>query len=212
MARQVRITASILSADFAHLQDAVDSVASADAIQIDVMDGHFVPAISFGVPVVKSIKTKLPLDIHLMVTNPSDRIAEFLALRASIITFHVEAPMKPNDRAALIETIRAGGAKAGIAINPGTSIDAIDDILDAVDLVLVMSVHPGFSGQEFIPDVVDKIRTLRARKPDLMIQVDGGINAVTGRKCREAGADNLVAASFIFSAKDRAKAIADLRE
>lgn len=209
---KVLVTASILSANFGHLQDDVDSVASeADWIQLDVMDGHFVPNLSFGAPVAKSLKTDLPLDAHLMVSNPADRIDEFLKIGVSHITFHAEAVKDTESRRALIEAIKKGGATAGIAINPDTPVSEIDDVLQDVDLVLVMSVHPGFSGQSFIPDVLEKVRALRAARPDLMIQMDGGIDTKTAKLAREAGANNLVAASAIFGAKDRLQAIRDIR-
>lgn len=208
----VLITPSILAADLARLQEEVASIEPyADWIQADVMDGHFVPNLSFGAPVIRCLKTKLPLDIHLMVDNPADRVQEFLDAGAKHITFHAETVRETAARMALIAAIRKGGATAGIAMNPDTPVSAIDDISSDVDLVLVMSVQPGFSGQQFIPEVLEKVRALRAKHPALMIQVDGGIDAKTAQLCREAGADNLVAASFIFDAADRAKAIALLR-
>lgn len=205
------ITPSILSADFAHLQDEVDSIATADWIQIDVMDGHFVPALSFGVSVMKTIKTKLPLDVHLMVENPADRIQECADLHVKNITFHAEAVQSRQARKELIAQIRATGATAGIAINPETPLDKIGDIIADIDLLLVMSVHPGFAGQVFIEHVLSQVRTARLAYPNLMIQMDGGINATTAAKCREAGANNLVSGSFIFKEKDRILAIESLR-
>lgn len=208
----ILITPSILAADLAHLQDEVDSVeAFADWLQVDVMDGHFAPNLSFGTPIIRNLRTKLPLDIHLMVTNPTDRIQEFLEMGVGSITFHAEAVPDHDARIALIKAIREGGAKAGIALNPETPVSAIASMLDHIDLVLVMSVNPGFSGQKFLPEVLRKVRELRKAYPDLMIQMDGGIDEETAPLCREAGATNLVAASAIFKAKDRAKAIAALR-
>jgi len=205
------ITPSILSADLTHLQDEVDSVASADWLQIDVMDGHFVDNLTFGTPLLKHLKTKLPLDIHLMVENPEDRIEEFLDIHAKHITFHAEAIEDIVSREAIIAAIRDGGATAGIALKPSSPLSIIDDIVDDVDLVLIMSVEPGFAGQSFMSEVLDKVRALRASHPSLMIQMDGGITVETAALCREAGANNLVAASAIFSASDRAKAISELR-
>lgn len=206
------IAPSILSADFRILQQEVESVEPyADWIQVDVMDGHFVPNLSFGAPVVKWVETKLPLDIHLMVENPADRVAEFLELGASHITFHAEAVKSESDRRALMQAIRDGGATVGIAINPETPLSVAEDVLGEVDLLLVMSVHPGFGGQEFIADVLEKVSAARAEYPDLMIQMDGGVDETTAPKCIEAGANNLVAGSFIFRAQDRAQAIASLR-
>lgn len=206
------IAPSILSADFGRLQDEVASIeSSADWLQIDVMDGHFVPNLSFGAPVAKWIKTRLPLDIHLMVTNPADRISEFLAIGAKHISFHAEAVPKTEDRKALIKKIRDGGATAGIAINPDTPASAIDDVLHDVDLALVMSVHPGFGGQMFIDAVLEKVKAIRAKNPGIMIQMDGGIDEKTAALARKAGANNLVAGSAIFRASDRAKAVESLR-
>lgn len=208
----VLITPSILAADLARLQEEVASIEPyADWIQADVMDGHFVPNLSFGAPVIRCLKTKLPLDIHLMVDNPANRVQEFLDAGAKHITFHAEAVQGTAERRALIAAIRKGGATAGVALNPETPVSAIDDVSTDVDLVLVMSVQPGFSGQQFIPEVLEKVRALRAKHPALMIQVDGGIDAEAAQLCRDAGADNLVAARFIFDATDRAKAIALLR-
>lgn len=209
---KIVIAPSILSADLTHLQEEVASIeAEADWLQIDVMDGHFVPNLSFGAPVLSELKTSLPLDIHLMVSNPSERIDEFLALKVHHITFHAEAVPDSSAQQDLIARIRAGGATAGIALKPATSIDALDDVVNDIDLVLIMSVEPGFGGQEFMPSVLEKVRTLRAADPHLMIQMDGGINDVTAKDCREAGANNLVAGSYIFGADDRIAAIRSLR-
>jgi ribulose-phosphate 3-epimerase len=205
------IAPSILSADFSHLQDEVESVVSADWLQIDVMDGHFVPNLSFGAPVAKWIQTKLLLDVHLMVSNPADRVSEFLKIGAKNITFHAEAVTDTVARRALIEAIRKGGATAGIALNPASPLSLIFDIVDDIDLVLIMSVNPGFGGQSFIPSVLEKVKSLRASHPSLMIQMDGGIDQTTAKLCRDAGANNLVAGSAIFGAKDRKKAIEELR-
>jgi ribulose-phosphate 3-epimerase len=212
------IAPSILSADFGRLQDDIDAIekAGADWIQIDVMDGHFVKNLSFGVPVVQWIKTRLPLDIHFMVTNPAERTADFFTLNdkgltIGNVTFHAEAVMDTAARRALIAQIRAGGATAGIALRPGTPVSAIDDIINDIDLVLVMTVEPGFGGQAFRPEALEKVRTLRAAHPDLLIQVDGGINAETAPLSRKAGANVLVAGSFLVRATDKAAAMATLR-
>lgn len=211
--RPIIIAPSILAADFGHLQDEVDSVAdSADWLQADVMDGHFVPNLSFGAPVVKCIKTDLPVDVHLMVSNPSQRIEEFLQAGAGNITFHAETIKNTEERKRIIEAIRAGGATAGIALSPETPLEDIKDVLGDIDLLLIMSVHPGFSGQSFIEDVLDKVKSARETYPDLMIQMDGGISAKTAGRCIEAGANNLVSGSFIFDAEDRTMAIKSLRE
>lgn len=204
------ITPSILSANLAKLQEEVDSVAPySDWLQVDVMDGHFVPNLSFGAQVLKAIKTDLPIDVHLMVTNPAERIDEFVEAGAAHITFHAEAVPGRADQEHLIKTIREKGCTAGIAINPESHHDSIQTM--DVDLVLCMTVHPGQGGQQFIESVLPKIRDIRLQHPDVMVQVDGGINAETGKLCREAGANNLVAGSYIFKSKDRKKAIESLR-
>jgi len=208
--KELLITPSILSADFGRLQEEVDSVAPySDWLQVDVMDGHFVPNVSFGAPVMKAIKTDLPLDVHLMVTNPAERIDEFVEAGASNITFHAEAVPSREDQQKLVARIRSKNCTAGIAINPETPLDAIQTM--NVDLILCMTVHPGHGGQNFIKDVLPKIKDLRLQHPDAMIQVDGGINAETGKLCRDAGANNLVAGSYIFKSNDRKHAIDSLR-
>lgn len=210
--RPILIAPSILSADLGRLQSEVESIEeSADWLQVDVMDGHFVRNLSFGAPVVKCLKTRLPLDIHLMVGNPEERIEEFLQLKVKHITFHAETVPETDSRRALIQAIHDGKATAGIALKPKTDLAEIDDVVAEVDLVLIMSVEPGFGGQAFMPEVLSKVKTLRSRFPDLMIQMDGGINTQTARQCIEAGADNLVAGSFIFGAPDRGGAISSLR-
>lgn len=212
MLQDIIIAPSILSADFGKLQEEVLSIEPyADWIQIDVMDGHFVPNLSFGAPIIKWIKTKLPIDVHLMVENPADRIKEFLDAGANHITFHAEAVSSLDERKQLIASIREGGATVGIAINPETPLSEAEDVLGEVDLLLVMSVHPGFGGQEFIEDVLEKVRTARKEYPELMIQIDGGVDEKTAKLCIEAGANNLVAGSFIFRTQDRRTAIASLR-
>ena len=206
------IAPSILAADFGHLQDEVASIEPyCEWLQLDVMDGHFVPNLSFGAPVGKCIKTKLLLDAHLMVTNPADRITEFAAIGCGNITFHAEVVQATKDRRALMAAIRATGATAGIALNPKTPVSAIDDVVAEIDMVLIMSVEPGFGGQSFMPETLEKVRALRVKHPNLMIQMDGGIDTTTAPLARKAGANNLVAGSAIFKAKDRKEAIAMIR-
>jgi len=206
------IAPSVLSANLGKLQEEVESIEPfADWIQIDVMDGQFVDNLSFGAPVIKNLQTKLLIDAHLMVEDPQERIEEFLDAGAKHITFHAEAVQESNARKDLIKVIRDGGATVGIAINPETPLSEVEDMLSEVDLLLVMSVHPGFGGQEFIDDVLEKVSAARAKFPDLMIQMDGGVDDQTAPKCIAAGANNLVAGSFIFEASDREAAIASLR-
>lgn len=212
------IAPSILSANFGHLQSDIDGIeqAGADWIQIDVMDGNFVKNLSFGVPVVQWIKTSLPLDIHLMVNNPADRVPDFFTLKEKGLTigsisFHAETVPDTAARKALIARIRAGGALAGIAIRPATPVSAIDDVLNDIDMALVMTVEPGFGGQAFQPEALEKVRAIRAAHPDVLIQVDGGINAETGKLARNAGANVLVAGSFVVRAADRTAALSALR-
>ncbi len=222
---RILVTPSILSADLTRLQEEVASVEPyADWLQIDVMDGHFVPNLSFGAPLLKNLKTRLPLDIHLMVENPEERIEEFAALGAYNITFHAEAVPELNAQQELLRTIHQKCKSAGIALNPDTSLEAIRGLLSSnsshsssssysphPDLVLCMTVQPGFSGQKFRDDVLPKIQEVKRLAPKVMIQVDGGIDAASAKLCREAGATNLVAASFIFGSTDRKEAIAALR-
>jgi len=180
------------------------------------MDGHFVPNITMGPPVVKNIQTKLPMDLHLMIENPEKYIEEFVKAATAngldkknvSITVHQEVC---KDLPGTISLIHSLGVKAAVSINPGTSMDTIRDVLGSVDMVLVMSVNPGFGGQKFMPVALKKIQEIRKLKPDLDIEVDGGINAETAKQCVEAGANILVAGTYIFGAEDRKKAIESLR-
>jgi ribulose-phosphate 3-epimerase len=208
------ITPSILSANMSNLQDEVDSIEPfSDGLHIDVMDGRFVPNSSpLTAQVMKGIQTDLPLNIHLMVEDPAGYVQDFLDIGAKNITFHAEA-VDSAHRAGLIQAIRDGGAHAGIALNPDTPVSDIEDVIEDIDMVLIMSVHPGRAGQAFIPDVLTKVKDLRSRFGSLMIQMDGGVNADSAPLCRESGANNLVAASAIFGvpADQRAEVIRALR-
>ncbi|MCH7928987.1 MAG: ribulose-phosphate 3-epimerase [Proteobacteria bacterium] len=203
MQQPVRVAPSILSADFAHLGDAVRAVgeAGADYIHIDVMDGHFVPNITIGPAVVKALRgySDKPFDVHLMIDPADPYIGAFADAGADIITVHTEAG--PHLHRTL-QLIASKGCKAGVALNPGTPAEAVDDVLDALDLVLVMSVNPGFSGQSFIGGMTDKIKALRARidaqDRRIDLEVDGGINAETAPLAVAAGADVLVAGTAVF--------------
>ncbi len=213
---KVRIAPSILSADFARLAEALAEIerGEGDIVHIDVMDGHFVPNITIGPPVVSAIRaaTRLPLDCHLMIEHPQRYIDAFLAAGADMISVHVEAD--PHLHRALAQ-IRDGGAAAGIAINPATPIEALSDALDYCDYVLVMTVNPGFGGQKFIAGVVPKIRKLdgmvRGRGLNVAIEVDGGVDPSTARLVVDAGAEILVAGSAVFGNPDPAEAIRTLR-
>ena len=209
---RVIIAASLLSADFMNLEQEIFSVQEACAgwIHIDVMDGHFVPNITIGVPVVKSIrkKTDIFLDVHLMIENPEKYIKAFAQAGADLITFHYEAA---NDPLKVISLIKECGKKAGISIKPQTQSKEIFPYLNDVDLVLVMTVEPGFGGQEFMHDCAMKIPQIKEKAPEnLIIQVDGGINNLTSKICKSLGANSLVAGSYIYGSDDYKKAIESL--
>jgi len=212
MALPVLIAPSILSADLDRLQEEVKSIEPyADWLQIDVMDGRFVPNTTFPIELVRTIKTTLPLDIHLMVHDAAEYVRQFLQLKPKNVTFHAEAVLDDVQRRALIQAIHKAGATVGIAINPATPLSAVLGILGEVDLLLIMSVNPGFGGQSFISSVLSKVTEARKLYPALMIQMDGGIDATTAPLCIRAGANNLVAGSFIFRSKNRAQSISLLR-
>jgi ribulose-phosphate 3-epimerase len=207
------ISPSILSADFANLERDIKLIekGGADWVHIDVMDGHFVPNITIGVPVVKSLKkiTNLPLDVHLMIENPDKYIEPFAKAGADILTFHYETGVNIEKT---ITDIKSYGAKAGISIKPKTQPEVLLPFLDKIDMVLVMTVEPGFGGQEFMNDCAEKIKFIKENsKRDLIIQVDGGINDKTAQICKSYGANSLVAGSYIYKSTDITEAIKSLK-
>ena len=216
MKRENMLAPSILSADFTRLGEDIQTVAAAGAqyLHIDVMDGAFVPSVSFGMPVISSIRkvSDLFFDVHLMMEKPERYIQTFADCGADGITVHAEASTHLHRT---IQSIHAAGVKAGVALNPATPLSVLDYVLEDLDMVLIMTVNPGFGGQSYIPAMTEKIRTLRSlakeKNPDLLIEVDGGINASTIRTVLEAGANVCVAGSAVFSG-DRTEKVKGLLE
>ena len=213
----VKIAPSILSADFSRLGDEIKAVedAGADWIHVDVMDGHFVPNITIGPPVIESIRkvTKLPLDVHLMIEHADCYVKSFAEAGADLLTVHVEACPHLNRT---LQTIRELDVRAGVVLNPATPLSSLEEVLHEIDMVLLMSVNPGFSGQSFIPSILDKASNLRDimshYEDEIEMQVDGGVRVDNAGKIKEAGASVLVAGSAIFNSKDYKKAIQQLRD
>jgi ribulose-phosphate 3-epimerase len=215
MVSEIRIMPSLLSADFANLQRAIESIPSSDALHVDVMDNHFVPNLTLGLPVVEAIRrvTAAMLDIHLMIDDPDRWAPAYAEAGAESVTFHVEAAAAP---VRLARELRGRGARAGMALKPATAIEGYADLLPELDMVLIMTVEPGFGGQSFLDLCLPKIRRTRQLLDrvggDIWLQIDGGVSAETIERCVEAGADSFVAGSAVFGADDPDAMVASLRE
>lgn len=215
----IQISPSILSADFSRLGDEVKEICElgADYIHVDVMDGHFVPNISFGAGVMKSLNeiSSVPYDVHLMIEDPDKYLDTFVTDKTEFITVHQEASVHLDRTIEHIKSLGNGVIKAGVSLNPATPVDILSCIIDKVDLVLIMSVNPGFGGQKFIPQSIDKVRELSRIREEknlkFLIEVDGGVNGDNAHLLKEAGADILVAGSYIFKSGDRKKAIESIK-
>lgn len=214
MQHDIYIAPSILSADFLHLGDELDSIATADLVHYDVMDGHFTANITYGQFVLGQLKkaTDLPVDVHLMVTNPEEAVPLFIEAGADIVNFHWEAQTHAHR---LVQQIREAGRQAAITLNPATPVSVLESIVDDLDMVLLMSVNPGYGGQKFIESTYAKTRALRRmcneHRVNPRIEIDGGVGAGNAEALVAAGADTLVAGSGVFKHADRAAAIAELR-
>lgn len=212
----IKISPSILSADFANLARDIGRIETADYVHVDVMDGLFVPNISIGIPVVKSIRpiTSLPLDVHLMIDRPVRYVDQFCDAGADIVTCHVEADTEENIHEAL-RKIHAKGKKAGVVVKPKTPAGAVLPFIDEVEMILVMTVEPGFGGQKFMADMMPKVQTIRgyidAMNPACELEVDGGVDPTTCKICIASGANVLVAGSAVYKAEDIPARIAELR-
>lgn len=200
MSNVIKIAPSILSSDFSRIGEEIQAIekAGADLVHIDVMDGHFVPNLTFGAPVIKAFRksSNLPFDVHLMISNPEKFIDDFVKAGADIITVHAESTLHLHR---LIQQIKAHGVKAGVSLNPSTNENILKYIINDIDMVLVMSVNPGFGGQKFIPAVVEKIKAIKLMRSDIDIEVDGGITDETIKSCIDAGANIFVAGSYVFN-------------
>ena len=215
MLEEIKIAPSVLSADFARYGAELADIATADYVHYDVMDGHFVPNLTFGLDILRATKasTDLPVDVHLMITNPDEMVEKYLDAGADLVSFHCEATAHAHR---LVHLIKDRGAKASIALNPATPVSALEPILDDLDMVLVMTVNPGFGGQKFIESSLRKLRRLRRMCDEHgvnpFVEVDGGISAKNVADVTAAGANVIVAGSAVFGAEDRAAAIAAIRQ
>ena len=213
MLEDVMIAPSILSADIAHLAADLEAISTADYVHVDVMDGHFVPNLTFGPNVVKAVKacTDVPADVHLMISNPDEMAVEYARAGADLVSFHAEAATHAHR---IVSAIHEAGAKAGMVINPATSVSSLEAIIADLDLVLVMSVNPGFGGQKFIPGSLRKVAQVRALANEQGVSpiIEGGCSAANAAELVEAGATMLVAGSAVYGKSDRAAAIAEIRE
>ena len=207
---EMKISPSMLASDYANLEAELKKCESAELIHLDVMDGHFVPNISIGVPVIKAMKRvcSVPFDVHLMISDPLKYIEDFADAGADIITFHTECESNINET---INKILECGCKAGLAVKPATPVEAVYPYIDKLSMVLVMTVEPGFGGQSFMENMMPKIERLRADFPDIDIQVDGGVNAETIKACARAGANVFVAGSAVFKSENPQETIALLK-
>lgn len=211
MKNNIKISPSILASDYANLQSELDRISTADLIHVDVMDGHFVPNISIGAPVVASIKKvcNVPFDVHLMISNPLDYVENFANAGADIICFHTECD---SDVEKTVDKIISLGKKPALAIKPATPVDDVVKYLDKLSMVLVMTVEPGFGGQSFMESTMPKIEAIRKINPDIDIEVDGGINPETIKIASRAGANVFVAGSAVFKSENPAQTIALLKQ
>lgn len=206
----MQIAPSVLAADFTKLGQEIQRVSCADLLHLDIMDGHFVPNISYGPGIVAALRplTSLPFDVHLMLDHPLAYVPAFLKAGADLITFHVECQ---DSIAETLAAIRAGGAKAGLVLKPATPAEALWPWLDQIDVAMVMTVEPGFGGQSFMEPMMEKVREIKKKAPALLVEADGGINHTTIQQCAEAGVDICVAGTGVFRAEDAEKAIKELQ-
>ena len=206
----MKIAPSVLAADFTRLGEEINRVSKADYIHLDIMDGHFVPNISFGHELVAALRplSSVPFDVHLMMDHPLFYIPSVVRAGADLITFHVECADSISET---IDAIHQGGAKAGLVLKPGTPVETLWPWLDRIDMVLVMTVEPGFGGQKFMPAMMDKVRAIKERAPQMLIEVDGGVNDATIPQCVEAGVDICVAGTGVFRAENAEEALIRLQ-